>query len=115
GRRRDGDGHGHVRGRCAGVSQPTVTPPPIDDRAIWDLWLSQYQLPVVLASDELGVFTSLDAAPRSVAELCLELGLSERAVLALTGALAAAGFISTRENRFSLTDVSRTYLLKGRD
>jgi acetylserotonin N-methyltransferase len=92
-----------------------VTPPPIDDRAIWDLWLSQYQLPVVLASDQLGVFSVLDAAPLGVAELCSELGLSERSVLALTGALAAAGFIVTRENRFFLTDISRTYLLKGSD
>ena len=33
-----------------------MKPPPVDDRAIWDLWLSQYRLPVVLASDELGVF-----------------------------------------------------------
>jgi hypothetical protein len=92
-----------------------VNPPPIDDRAIWDLWLSQYQLPVVLASDELGVFIALDAAPRSVAELCSSLALSERSVLALTGALAAAGFIIKREDRFSLTDVARTYLLKGSD
>ena len=25
-----------------------MKPPPVDDRAIWDLWLSQYRLPVVL-------------------------------------------------------------------
>jgi O-methyltransferase domain len=92
-----------------------VKPPPFDDRAIWDLWLSQYRLPVVLAADELGVFRLLDAAPRSVAELCAALGLSERAVQALTGALAAAGFIVKREYRFALTDISRTYLLKGSD
>jgi acetylserotonin N-methyltransferase len=92
-----------------------VTLPPIDDRPIWDVWLSQYRLPVVLAADELGVFSVLDTAPRSVAELCAALRLSERSVLVLTGALAAAGFVAKRADRFSLTDVARTYLLKGSD
>ena len=30
-------------------------PPTQDDRAIWDIWQSQYTLPAVTCADELGV------------------------------------------------------------
>jgi hypothetical protein len=88
-------------------------PPPPDDTAIWDLWLSQYHLPVVLASEELGVFSLLAEAPRDVAELCTRLHLSARSVAALTNALASTGFIVKRQEQFHLTDLSRKYLVQG--
>jgi O-methyltransferase domain/Dimerisation domain len=86
--------------------------PTVDDRAIWDLWLSQYQLPVVLVADGLGLFDLLRTAPASIGELCASLTLSPRGVEALLAVLAGAGFVVKRLERFHLTDVSRAYLLK---
>lgn len=85
--------------------------PSAEDRAIWDLWLSQYQLPVVLAADELGVFESLRDQPASVDELCDRLGLLRRSALALTAALCASGFLVQYGGRFQLAHVARVYLL----
>lgn len=86
--------------------------PSVDDRAIWDLWLSQYQLPVVLAADELGVFECLRDEPASVDELCGRLGLFHRSALALTAALAATGYLVQHGGRFQLTQTARLYLLR---
>jgi 3-hydroxy-5-methyl-1-naphthoate 3-O-methyltransferase len=89
-----------------------IEPPTVDDRAIWDLWLSQYQLPVVLVADELGLFGLLHAKPSDQAEICAQLSLSPRSAEALLAVLAASGFVVKRQARFHLTNVSRTYLLK---
>lgn len=86
--------------------------PSAEDRAIWDLWLSQYQLPLVLAADELGVFESLRDQPATVEELCDRLGLLRRSAMALTAGLTAAGFLVQHGGRFQLAHVARVYLLK---
>src|SRR6266566_4761174 len=85
--------------------------PSIDDRAIWDLWLSQYQLHVVLAADELGKFRFLRGQPAGLDELCSQLALLRRSAAALTGALAAMGFLVQYRGRFQLTQLARIYLL----
>jgi len=89
----------------------TLEPPTVDDRTIWDLWLSQYQLPVVVASDELGLFARLHAAPAGCEQLAKELSLTSRGAESLLAALAASGYLLKRDGRFQLTDLARTYLL----
>ena len=37
--------------------------PQVDDRPIWDVWLSAYWMPALVAADELEVFDALEAAP----------------------------------------------------
>jgi hypothetical protein len=86
--------------------------PPVDDRAIWDLWLSQYQLPVVLAADELGVFESLRDEPATLDQLCQRVGLLRRSALALTAALASTGYLIQHGGTFELTRTARIYLLR---
>jgi hypothetical protein len=86
--------------------------PSIDDRAIWDLWLSQYQLPVVLAADQLGLFECLRDAPATVDELCQKLDLLRRSALALTATLAATGYLVQHGEHFQLTQTARLYLLR---
>lgn len=88
-------------------------PPTVDDRQIWDLWLSQYELPLVLAADELDVFGILAERPSTAAEMQQRLSLPGRSVLALLGALAAGDFLVKHDDRFHLTNVARTYLLKS--
>src|SRR5579864_8552402 len=84
--------------KTAGMEAPTT-----DDRAIWDLWLSQYQLPVVLAADELGIFECLRDGPASLEELSHRLGLFNRSAAALTAALSATGYLVQQGGRFHLT------------
>ncbi len=50
-------------------------PPHADDRAIWDLWESQFRLPVATVADEVGAFRALGNAPMTTAELAKELGV----------------------------------------
>ena len=88
-------------------------PPTVDDRAIWDLWLSQYRLPVVLVADELGLFKLLHERPSDVVAVAARLKLAPRSVEALLAALAASDFLVKRQGVFHLTDVSRTYLLEA--
>jgi acetylserotonin N-methyltransferase len=77
--------------------------------------LSQYQLPVVLAAEQLGIFELLDAAPADLSEISSRTKLSRRSVEALMAVLTALGFAVQRLGLFHLTDVARTYLVKGRD
>jgi O-methyltransferase domain len=86
--------------------------PSAEDRAIWDLWLSQYRLPVVLAADELGVFEFLGDRPASLDEICLGLDLLRRSAAALTTSLSAMGFLVQHGGRFQLTHTARIYLLR---
>jgi 3-hydroxy-5-methyl-1-naphthoate 3-O-methyltransferase len=88
-----------------------MDPPSVEDRPIWDLWLSQYRLPVVLAADQLGLFQYLRDRPASVEEICENLNLLRRSADALTAALASTGFLVQHDDRFQLTPLSRTYLL----
>ena len=85
--------------------------PSAEDRPIWDLWLSQYKLPVVLAADELGVFTFLRDRAASLDELCEGVHLLRRSAAALTTALCATGFLVQHRGKFQLTPVARIYLL----
>ena len=88
-----------------------MDPPSVEDRPIWDLWLSQYRLPVVLAADQLGLFEFLRDRPATIDDICHDLKLLRRSVDALTAALASTGFLVQHDGRFQLTPLSRTYLL----
>ncbi|HEU0166166.1 MAG TPA: methyltransferase [Chloroflexota bacterium] len=96
-------------------SMPLPEPPSTDDRRIWDLWLSQWQLPAVLAAESLGIFQRLASGPGGLAELC-ELGqLPQPAGEALMAAMCAMGYAAKRGSEFRITDLARTYLLEGGD
>jgi hypothetical protein len=89
----------------------TLEPPTTDDRVIWDLWLSQYQLPVVLISDALGLFTLVEREAPTLQHVCTELGIAQRAAEAVLAVLCSQDFVTKQHDRFHLTDVGRTYLL----
>src|SRR5215472_14345278 len=86
-------------------------PPSVDDSPIWDLWLSQYRLPVVLAADRLGLFEFLRDRAATVEDICQNLKLLRRSADALTAVLASTGFLVQHGTQFHLTPLSRTYLL----
>jgi len=85
--------------------------PASQDRAIWDIWLSMYQLPAMAVADELGVFTALASAPATAAEIAQRFGFNRRATDVLLSMLGALGLVVVRNGRHELADVARTYLL----
>jgi acetylserotonin N-methyltransferase len=87
-----------------------MLPPTSDDRIIWDTWLTVYQLPVLTVADEVGTFTALTANQLTTAELAVQLKVDARALQIHLGLLAAMGFVERREQRWSATAASRTWM-----
>lgn len=85
-------------------------PPHSDDRALWDLWLSIFHLPVVTCADEIGTFVALSERALTTDELAAELRVNARALQIHLGLLAALGFVERRELRWVATATSRTWL-----
>lgn len=90
---------------------PTSDAPTPDDRRMCELWLSGLHQPAIVAADDAGVFVALAEAPATVEELAMRLGFDQRATGILLRLLAALGLLTTRLDRFHLSDEARTYLL----
>ena len=85
--------------------------PSCDDRLLWDTYMSIYHLPTLVAADDLGLFSLLKREPATVDEVAKGLSLGPRAAEALLGVMSSLGFLVQQANRFSLTEVSRNFLL----
>jgi len=85
-------------------------PPGTDDRAIWDIWESQFTLPAVTVADELGVFGAIGDTAMTTAELATALAVDERALGVLLGGLAALDMVEKRDGRWSATPPARMWL-----
>lgn len=85
-------------------------PPTQDDRAIWDIWQSQFTLPAVTCADELGVFEALGDTALATDELARALELDARALGLLLASLASLGLVEQRGGRWSATPPARTWL-----
>jgi 3-hydroxy-5-methyl-1-naphthoate 3-O-methyltransferase len=88
----------------------SALPPSSDDTAIWDLWQSQYRLPVATVADEVGIFRALADAALSTDELATQLSINARALSIHLAALASTGFVEKRDGRWCATHVTRTWL-----
>ncbi len=86
--------------------------PTVDDRPVWDVWLSAYQMPSLSVADELGVFEALNAEPADAEGLGARLKLNPESLKALLPMLSALGFLVPRRGRYQITPTARTYLLK---
>jgi acetylserotonin N-methyltransferase len=87
--------------------------PTFDDRPIWDVWLSVYWAPSMVAADELGLFDALAAAPAGVEEIASGLALNPVALKALLPMLASLGLLQVRLGRYQLSGAGRSYLVKS--
>lgn len=85
--------------------------PSCDDKRMWEVWLSYYHFPTLTVADEVGLFPLIEKKPLAAAEISAALKLSPRATEALVGIVAALGFLSQHEGRFSLTDLARNFML----
>ena len=91
----------------------TVRRPRTDDRKVWDVNFALNGSIGVLAAFKLGVFSTLAARPLSLVEVCNALKLEARPVEALLSICAAAGFVTLRKGKYSLTPVAEDYLLES--
>ena len=59
----------------------SALPATVNDRSVWDVWLSAYHMPVVTVADEVGTFKALSAKAMTSEELAAEIGVDARARL----------------------------------
>ena len=95
------------------LTRDTYAAPTVDDRRLWDLWLSGVHQPAIVAAEQSGIFSALADSPASAAELAECLGFDERATRILLRLLAALRLLLLREGRYHLGDEARTYLVEG--
>ena len=85
--------------------------PSCDDKRIWDVWMQAYQFPTLCVADDLGLFPLLEKSPMTSDEVATALRLSARATEALVGVLSGLGFLARIDGRFTITEVTRNFLL----
>jgi hypothetical protein len=85
--------------------------PTCDDRLIWNIASSTYYFPTLTVADELGLFSYLEQTPATPQEVATRFSLGTRATEALLGVLTSLGLLVQHLGKFSVTEVSRNYLL----
>ena len=99
-------------GKSSTVASTKNTPLPVDDTPILNLWLGVYSFPTVSIADDIGLFAKLsEAKSLSAEDIARQYSLSPRATEALLAVLCSLGYLESRQGRFSLTPLARTYLL----
>ncbi|MEY2855580.1 MAG: Multifunctional cyclase-dehydratase-3-O-methyl transferase TcmN [Pseudomonadota bacterium] len=88
----------------------SALPPTNDDSAIWDIWLSQFRLPVINVNVEVGTFKALGDAALTVEELAAQLGVDARALVMHLAALCSMGLVEKRLGKWRATHLARTWL-----
>jgi cyclopropane fatty-acyl-phospholipid synthase-like methyltransferase len=85
--------------------------PSVDDRKIWDVFLSYNIYPAVCASEEIGLFSLLNERPLWTDDVATALEISRDWAEVLLGILASEELIRLQDGKFHLTEVSKVYLL----
>jgi acetylserotonin N-methyltransferase len=85
-------------------------PPTNDDSAIWDIWLSQFRLPVLNVNVEVGTFKALADEALTVEALAARLGVNARALAMHLAALCSMGLVEKRLGKWRATHLARTWL-----
>ena len=88
----------------------SALPPTNDDREIWDIWLSQFRLPVVNVNAEVGTFRALSDEALTADELAAQLGVDARALAMHLAALCSMGLAEKRLGKWRATHLARIWL-----
>jgi 3-hydroxy-5-methyl-1-naphthoate 3-O-methyltransferase len=88
----------------------SALPPTHDDSAIWDIWLSQFRLPVVNVNAEVGTFKALSDEALTANELAAQLGVDARALAMHLAALCSMGLVEKRVGKWRATHLARIWL-----
>jgi O-methyltransferase domain/Dimerisation domain len=87
--------------------------PRVDDRLVNDVLMSGLMLPTLLVAHELKLFPLLTERPRTLDELCQELGVPRRSLRAVLRVCASRGLVSVQDGRHALTPEAEEYLLES--
>jgi O-methyltransferase domain/Dimerisation domain len=87
--------------------------PQVDDRPLWDVILGIWGYPAVLVAHELKLFELLAEKPLTLEEVCKAKGLAPRPAHTLLALCTSIGLMALRGGRYSLTSLSRQYMLPG--
>ncbi|MDV6343804.1 methyltransferase [Nitrosomonas sp. Is37] len=87
--------------------------PQVDDRPLWDVVFAIYGYPALLLAHRLRVFPLLAENTRTLSEICNALNIKQRPAEAILTAATALGFLSLQAGRYSLTPVTKEYLLEN--
>ena len=82
-----------------------------DDSIIWDIFLSAYKYPALVAADKIGLFALLQNGGLTAEALGKSLAIQPRGLEALLATLASLHLIHVEHGVYSLADVARLYLL----
>jgi acetylserotonin N-methyltransferase len=91
----------------------TYEAPAVDDRRIWDLWISGTYQGAIVGSIDAGIFDALAEKPDSIRGLATRLDFDERATGVALRLLAALGLLSVHQEVFQLSELARIYLVKS--
>ena len=92
-------------------SLTAIRKPRVDDRPLWDVMFGIWGYPAVLVAHELNFFELLAEKPLTLEEVCRAKQLSRRPAEMLLALCASLGLVSRRGDRYSLTALSREYML----
>ena len=84
--------------------------PTNDDAPIWDIWLSQFNLPVTNVAAEVGLFKTLSEDRLATADLAAKLDVDARALAMFLAALCSMGLVEKRLGKWQATHLARTWL-----
>ncbi len=88
----------------------SALPPTVDDSPIWDIWLSQFRLPIINVNCEVGTFAALSDGVLTTDELAQKLALDARALAMHLAALCSMGLVEKRLGKWRATHLARTWL-----
>lgn len=86
--------------------------PQVDDRPLWDVIFAIYGYPALLLAHRLKIFPLLAEHARTLPEICDALNIRQRPAEAILTTATALDFLSLKDGRYSLTPVTKAYLLE---
>jgi hypothetical protein len=84
----------------------------LDDSAVLEVAVGIYARSAVLIAHRLKLFPLLAAGPRSLQDVCAELGIEPRPARGILAAAASLGFVAVSDGSYALTPLSEKYLLE---
>ncbi|WP_305095807.1 methyltransferase [Croceibacterium aestuarii] len=87
----------------------SALPPTVDDREIWDTWLSMFKLPILNTALAVGLFPAISDRGLTTDDLAAELKVDARALAMHLAALCAMGYVEKRLGTWRATSLARTW------
>ncbi|MXO59103.1 methyltransferase [Altererythrobacter salegens] len=87
----------------------SALPPTVDDREIWDAWLSMFKLPILNTAIAVELFPAISDKGLTTEDLAAQLKLDARALAMFLAALCDMGYVEKRLGKWQATSLARTW------